>query len=114
MNQENKTFLAWVEKLKAQHPAHGEYLKPLGKTPEDLANQLGVSKDCVEQILFHGKLMNDPMVLLLSKAFGNTPQFWLNLRNTFDIKETEQALGEMFMKQFKPLETKLEEKDFDI
>lgn len=26
MNQENTAFMAWVEELKAQHPAHGEYI----------------------------------------------------------------------------------------
>jgi plasmid maintenance system antidote protein VapI len=32
------------------------------------------------------------MALLFGKAFGQTPQYWLNLQTDYDLKTAEKAL----------------------
>jgi plasmid maintenance system antidote protein VapI len=34
------------------------------------------------------------MALLLGQAFGQSPQYWLNLQAAYDLKTAEESLGE--------------------
>jgi len=33
------------------------------------------------------------MALLFAKAFGQTPQYWINLQAAYDLKIAEKAIG---------------------
>jgi plasmid maintenance system antidote protein VapI len=33
------------------------------------------------------------MALLFGKAFGQTPQYWINLQGTYDLKIAEQVVS---------------------
>jgi len=33
------------------------------------------------------------MALLFGKAFGQTPQYWINLQAAYDLKVAEKAIG---------------------
>lgn len=81
-----------------------DYLKPLGKSTEDLAKLLGVSVSYVEKILEGASPVTGTLSLLLGKVFNTTPQFWLNLQNAFDLRTAEIALGEAFLENIKPFE----------
>jgi addiction module HigA family antidote len=42
------------------------------------------------------------MALRLSRLFGNSPEFWLNAQNAYDLWESERHLKEE-LKQIRPL-----------
>jgi plasmid maintenance system antidote protein VapI len=42
------------------------------------------------------------MALRLSRLFGNSPDFWLNLQSAYDLKKAEHSMAEE-LKKIKPL-----------
>lgn len=67
-----------------------------------LASSLGVSRQTVNDLLRERRALSPEMALRLSKLFGNTAEFWLNLQRTVDLWNAEQAIGDD-VKQIKPL-----------
>jgi len=57
-----------------------------------LATSLGVSRQTVNELLRERRALSPEMALRLSKLFGNTPEFWLNLQRTVDLWDAEQAI----------------------
>lgn len=67
-----------------------EFLKPLGMTQAQLAKRIRVSYVRLNEII-HGKRGISPSTALrLAKAFGTSPQFWLNGQLTHDLYRTYQ------------------------
>ena len=75
--------------LPAIHP--GEvlkelYLDPLGMSAGALAKRLGVPRTRIERIVTGQTSVTPDTALRLAKAFGTTPQFWLNMQTRHDLK----------------------------
>lgn len=70
------------------HP--GEYireaLEDLGLTQAAFANAIGISPMRVSHVLRGDRPVTAELALRLGKAFGQTPQYWLNLQSTYDLK----------------------------
>ena len=61
------------------------YLEPLHMSISALAKRLDVSRKTVSKIVNgHGAVIPD-MALRLSKAFGTTPELWINLQRNYDL-----------------------------
>jgi len=81
-----------------RHPVHpGEILRedfvPDYKlTVSGLARALGVSRQTVNELLRERRAVRPEMALRLSKLFGNSPEFWLNLQGAVDLWEAEAAI----------------------
>jgi len=77
-----------VNGLAAIHP--GEFLKEaldeLGLTQAAFADALGVSPMRVSHLLRGDRPVTAEMALRLGRALGQTPQYWLNLQTTYDLK----------------------------
>ena len=67
-----------------------EFLEPLGITPYRLAKDLGVSTSSILDLV-HGKRSVE-MALRLSKYFGTSSKFWLNMQNELDLREVKEKL----------------------
>jgi antitoxin HigA-1 len=66
-------------------------LEPLGLSVTGGAKVLGVTRQTLNNII-HGKSGISPeMAILLSKAFGSTPETWLRMQVAYDLA---QALKE--------------------
>ena len=80
--------------LAAVHP--GEYLKELLEELElsqsAFARNVGVSTMRISHIVNGKRPVTAEMALLFGKAFGQTPQYWLNLQTDYDLKTAEKAL----------------------
>jgi addiction module HigA family antidote len=63
-------------------------------TTAGLARALGVSRQTVNELLRERRAVRPEMALRLSKLFGNSPEFWLNLQRAVDLWETEAAIKE--------------------
>ncbi len=70
------------------HP--GEYireaLEDLGLTQAALAKSLGVSATRISHLVREERPITAEMALRLGQAFGQSPQYWLNLQADYDLK----------------------------
>jgi len=85
-----------MKKIKRQptHPGtilREDYLVPLEITITDMAAMLGVSRKTLSKILNGNGGISPEMALRLSRAFGTTPDLWLNLQNNYDLWNAEKA-----------------------
>ena len=70
------------------HP--GEYireaLEDLGMTQAALAKSLGVSAMRISYLVREERPVTAELALRLGQAFGQSPQYWLNLQADYDLK----------------------------
>jgi len=68
-----------------------EFMEPLGITSYKLSKEIKVQQTAISQIINGSRSITVDMALRLSRYFGNTAQFWLNLQNHYDLEsETEK------------------------
>ncbi len=70
------------------------YIEPLDLKIVDLADNLGVSRKAVSAIVNEHKAITSDMALRLSKAFGTTPELWLNLQRNYDLWQARNRSSE--------------------
>ena len=87
--------------MKMHNPPHpGEVLRELCLEPLELsvtraADALGVSRKTLSAILNGRAGISPEMALRLSKAFGTTPESWLNQQMHYDLWATEKQVGKL-------------------
>lgn len=69
-----------------------EFLEPLEITPYRLAKDLGVSTSSILDLVHNKRKISIEMALRLSKYFGTSSKFWLNMQNELDLRETREKL----------------------
>jgi antitoxin HigA-1 len=80
-------------------PVHpGEFLKEMldemGLSQAAFARAIGLSTMRVSHVIRGKRPISAEMALLFGKAFGQTPQYWLNLQAAYDLKMAERSLGQ--------------------
>lgn len=80
-----------------------EFMPDFDLTVTRLASALGVSRQTVNELLRERRAVSPEMALRLSRLFGNSPEFWLNLQRTVDLWEAETAIKKD-MVRIKPLQ----------
>lgn len=68
-----------------------EYLEPLGLSARRLAEEIGVPPNRVTEIVRGRRDLTADTAIRLSRRFGTTAQFWLNLQSAHDISEAEST-----------------------
>jgi addiction module HigA family antidote len=61
------------------------YLEPLGVTVTEAANQLGVTRQSLSKLVNEQMGISAEMAIRLSKAFNNSPEFWMNLEKQYEL-----------------------------
>ena len=79
-----------------------EFLSPLGMTPQDLAAAILLPSDQVEEIVHRRQGVTAAVAYRLSKYFGNTPNFWLNLQMVWDMYHAQRSEA-ADLEQIRPL-----------
>ena len=69
-----------------------EFLEPLDITPYRLSKDLNVSTSSILDLIHNKRKISVEMVLRLSKYFGTSSKFWLNLQNELDLRETQPKM----------------------
>ena len=69
-----------------------EFLEPLGITSYRLAKDLGVSTSSILDLVHGKRKISVEMALRLSKYFGTSSKFWLNMQNELDLREAKEKL----------------------
>ena len=70
----------------------GEFLEPLNITPYRLSKELNVSTSTILDLIHNRRKISVEMALRLSKYFGNSYKFWLNLQNELEIRDTKKKI----------------------
>lgn len=65
------------------------YMTEYGLSTYELANNIGVPQSELAKILHENCRVSADIDLRLSKFFGMTQGMWLNLQNTYDLKEAQ-------------------------
>ena len=81
-----------------QNPSHpGEvlaelYLEPLGMGAIELAKRLHVPRTRVERLVRGDTALTVDTAIRLSRFFGNTPEFWMNLQRSYDLARVRESV----------------------
>ncbi len=63
-----------------------EFLRPTGISQYRLAQAIGVPARRINEIVHGKRSISTDTALRLSRAFGTSERFWLNLQNHYDIE----------------------------
>lgn len=70
-----------------------ETLEELGISQAQFARAISVSPMRVSHVVNGARPVTAELALLFGRAFGQSPQYWLNLQATYDLKTAEAAMG---------------------
>ena len=91
-----------INKMRPIHPGEilrEEFLVPLNMSAHALALELKVPAPRINDIVRERRAITPDTALRLARYFGNTPQFWMNLQTSYDLKRTEREIGEKITKE---------------
>ena len=83
-----------------------EILDELYISQARLARAIGVSPMRVSHVVNGARPVTAELALLFGRVFGQSPQYWLNLQTTYDLRTAETAMANQ-------LETVLELSEMD-
>lgn len=96
-----------ANKMRPIHPGEilrEEYLLPLEMSANALAMDLRVPAPRINDIVRERRAITPDTALRLSRYFGTTAQFWLNLQSAFDLKLAEIESGSKIADEVRPIE----------
>ena len=79
-----------------------EFLDPMEITQRQLANEIGVPYQRINEIVNGRRGITPSTALRLAKYFQVSPDFWLNLQLRLDLYDTQQKEGEQIEKILPP------------
>ena len=91
--------------MRAVHPGEilrEDILPEANISKGKLAEYLNVSRMTINRLINERQGISPEMALRLAKLFGNSPDFWLNLQNAYDLKMAERSVV-LELKKIKPL-----------
>jgi len=90
--------------MRPVHPGEvlREELDELGLSANALSKALGVPVNRVTMILNGQRGVTADTALRLATYFGTTPQLWLNLQKTWELRRTEIEAGREIAKEVTP------------
>lgn len=83
------------------------YIEPLELTVTQAAAGLGVSRKTLSLLLNGHAGISPEMAVRLSKAFGRTPEGWLQLQMNYDLAQINQQSDRIQVTRFGRPETEL-------
>ena len=95
-NPKQEVHISW-NKLPPVHPGEillEEFLKPLGISQYRLAKDTGVPARRINEIVQGKRSVTADTALRLSRYFGMSERFWLNLQAHYDLEMEKDRLGD--------------------
>jgi antitoxin HigA-1 len=81
-----------------------EFLKPMGISQYRLAKDISVPPRRINEIVLRKRSISADTALRLSRYFGLSERFWLNLQSRFDLEKEKDELGGRIENEVKVLE----------
>ena len=90
--------------MRPVHPGEilREELDALGLSANAVSKALGVPVNRVTMILNGQRGVSADTALRLARYFGTTPQLWLNLQKTWELRRAEMEVGREISEQVTP------------
>ena len=82
--------MIWMAR-KPTHPGEvlrEEFMPDYGLTVASLAKRLGVSRQSVNEVVRERRAVSTEMAMRLSRLFGTSAEYWLNLQRNVDLWES--------------------------
>jgi addiction module HigA family antidote len=98
----NRPVAGWKIKGVTTHPGEmlrEEFLVPLGISQNALAMKIRVPATRIGDIVHGRRSVTPETALRLARFFGNSPQFWLNLQQMYDLAKAQKELGKKIEKE---------------
>ncbi len=95
-----------MNKMRPIHPGEvlrEEFLVPHGLSAHALAQALRVPAPRINDIVRERRGVTPDTALRLARYFGTTPQFWLNLQASYDLKIAMREAGRRIERDIEPL-----------
>jgi len=86
-----------MSKLAPIHPGEvlmEDFIEPLGITQHKVAVAIGVPPRRINEIVHGKRRITADTALHLSRYFGTTDLFWINLQNRYELEVEKDALGD--------------------
>ena len=97
--------MATKDHLPPIHPGEilqEEFLDPLGMSAHQLAIPLRVPATRVSDILKGKRGITADTALRLSRYFGTTSRFWMNLQTAYELEAAEDDVGNTILREVLP------------
>jgi addiction module HigA family antidote len=98
--------MSMTNKMRAIHP--GEILKgeleELNLSANAFSKALDVPANRITAILSAQRGISADTALRLARFFGSSPDFWMSLQSSYDVKVARAAVGKEIEKTVKPRE----------
>jgi addiction module HigA family antidote len=75
-----------------------EFLAPLKLSPYGIAKALGVPRTRIERLIREETALTADTALRLSRYFGTTAEFWMNLQTGYELDCAKRALASKLAK----------------
>lgn len=92
---------AKFRRLPPLHPGEvlrEEFLVPLDMSAYALAHAIGVPRARIERLAREETALTADTAVRLSRYFDTTPEFWMNLQTSFDIRSAARGLKQQLEK----------------
>ena len=94
------------ERLAPVHPGEillEEFMNPLSITRYRLSKDIGVHPRRINQIVHGNRAVTADTALRLSRYFGTSERFWMNLQIRYDLEIEKDRLGNRLEREVKEL-----------
>ena len=81
-----------IEPIHAGEILFEEFMRPFGLSQNKLANSLKVAPRRINEIVNKKRAITADTALRLSKFFGNSAEFWMNLQNRYELDVARDKL----------------------
>jgi len=95
-----------MNKIEPIHPGEilkEEFMEPLSLSQNSLAKALHVSPRRINEIVNARRAITADTALRLARFFGNSPEFWMNLQNRYDLDKAKDRSFAMIEKEVERL-----------
>ena len=79
-----------------------EFMKPLGLSGNELARQLKVPANRINDIVRGRREISAETALRLARYFGTTARFWLNAQAAYDLSKAESESAGRIASEVRP------------
>jgi addiction module HigA family antidote len=79
-----------------------EFMKPLGLSGNELARQLNVPANRINDIVRNRREVTADTALRLARYFGTSARFWLNAQTAYALSKAEAEMGRAIASQVRP------------
>jgi addiction module HigA family antidote len=89
-----KKQVVWGWNIHPGETLREEFLKPMGISVYELARRIHLPRSRANDIVRERRGISADSALRLARFFGTTPQFWMNMQASYELRKAENALGQ--------------------